>query len=100
MPTVTVADTSGLGLEYYVLDGIDYILGRAQDIAQERECGELPVVINFSSGILAGPRDGTHPLELAIERSDPTPIGANRRAATVRKQSSFPLARKVLTSSE
>ena len=34
LPTVTVADTSGLGLEYYVLDGIDYILGRAQDIAR------------------------------------------------------------------
>ena len=67
LPTVTVADTSGLGLEYYVLDGVDYILRRAQDIARERKCGELPVVINFSSGILAGPRDGTHPLELAID---------------------------------
>jgi hypothetical protein len=67
LPTVTVADTSGLGLEYYVLDGVDYILRRAQDIARERKCGELPVVINFSSGILAGPRDGTHPIELAID---------------------------------
>jgi hypothetical protein len=67
LPTVTVADTSGLGLEYYVLDGVDYILRRAQDIAEERGCGELPVVINFSSGILAGPRDGTQPIELAID---------------------------------
>jgi hypothetical protein len=67
LPTVTVADTSGLGLEYYVLDGVDYILRRARDIARQRECGELPVVINFSSGILAGPRDGTQPIELAID---------------------------------
>ena len=67
LPTVTVADTSGLGLEYYVLDGVDYILRRAHDIAEQRKCGELPVVINFSSGILAGPRDGTHPIELAID---------------------------------
>jgi hypothetical protein len=67
LPTVTVADTSGLGLEYYVLDGVDYILRKARDIAAEYECGELPVVINFSSGILAGPRDGTHPIELAID---------------------------------
>ncbi|WP_145963749.1 hypothetical protein [Bradyrhizobium algeriense] len=79
LPTVTVADTSGLGLEYYVLDGIDYILGRAHDIARERECGELPVVINFSSGILAGPRDGTQPIELAIDariegRAAPTDV--------------------------
>ena len=34
---------------------------------EERKCGELPVVINFSSGILAGPRDGTQPIELAID---------------------------------
>ncbi|WP_198031745.1 S8 family serine peptidase [Bradyrhizobium sp. Ec3.3] len=67
LPTVTVADTAGLGLEYYVLDGVDYILRKAQDIARQRRCGELPVVINFSSGILAGPRDGSHPIELAID---------------------------------
>jgi hypothetical protein len=67
LPTVTVAETSGIGLEYYVLDGVDYILRRAQDIARRLRCNELPVVINFSSGILAGPRDGTQPIERAID---------------------------------
>ncbi len=67
LPTVTVAETSGIGLEYYVLDGVDYILRRARDIARRLKCNELPVVINFSSGILAGPRDGTQPIELAID---------------------------------
>lgn len=67
LPTVTVADTSGIGLEYYVLDAVDYILRRAQDIARRLKCNELPVVINFSSGILAGPRDGTQPIELAMD---------------------------------
>lgn len=67
LPTVTVAETSGIGLEYYVLDGVDYILRRAQDIARRLKCNELPVVINFSSGILAGPRDGTQPIERAID---------------------------------
>ncbi len=67
LPTVTVADTSGIGLEYYVLDAVDYILRRAQDIARRLGCNELPVVINFSSGILAGPRDGTQPIELAMD---------------------------------
>jgi hypothetical protein len=98
LPTVTVADTSGLGLEYYVLDGVDYILRKAQDIARERGCGELPVVINFSSGILAGPRDGTHPLELAIDaringREAPTDVvlpSGNSRLSRLHARVSLP----------
>jgi len=98
LPTVTVADTSGLGLEYYVLDGVDYILRRAQDIARERKCGELPVVINFSSGILAGPRDGTHPIELAIDarikgRAAPTDVvlpSGNSRLSRLHAKISLP----------
>jgi hypothetical protein len=95
---VTVADTSGLGLEYYVLDGVDYILRRAQDIARQRKCGELPVVINFSSGILAGPRDGTHPIELAIDaridrRAAPTDVvlpSGNSRLSRLHAKISLP----------
>jgi hypothetical protein len=98
LPTVTVADTSGLGLEYYVLDGVDYILRRAQDIARERQCGELPVVINFSSGILAGPRDGTYPIELAIDarikgRAAPTDVvlpSGNSRLSRLHAKISLP----------
>src|SRR5262245_36543121 len=68
LPTITVADTSGLGLERYMLDGLHYILQRAEMIAQSRGCGPLPVVVNFSSGVLAGPHDGTHPIEVAIDQ--------------------------------
>jgi hypothetical protein len=77
LPTLTVADTSGLGLERYMLDGVNYILDRAGRIARSRGCGPLPVVINFSSGVLAGPHDGTHPIELAIDEI----IGRRRKIA-------------------
>jgi hypothetical protein len=98
LPTVTVADTSGIGLEYYVVDGIDYILRKAHDIAQQRGCGALPVVINFSSGILAGPRDGTHPIELAIDdrirrRAAPTDVvlpAGNSRLSRLHAKISVP----------
>jgi hypothetical protein len=68
LPTLTIADTSGLGLECYMLDGLHYILQRAKMIAASRGCGPLPVVVNFSSGVLAGPHDGTHPIERAIDQ--------------------------------
>jgi hypothetical protein len=67
LPTATVADTSGLGLQRYMLDAVSYILERAEAIQRDRQCGRLPVVINFSSGILAGPHDGTHPIETALD---------------------------------
>lgn len=68
LPTKTVADTSGLGLERYYLDGVRYILRRAREIADQHKVVQLPVVINFSSGIFAGPHDGKHPLEIEIEK--------------------------------
>jgi hypothetical protein len=69
LPTITVADTSGLGLERYMLDGLHYILDRADRIAVSRGCDPLPVVVNFSSGVLAGPHDGSHPIEAAIDET-------------------------------
>jgi hypothetical protein len=67
LPRATTADTSGISLDAYVLDGIRYILDRADAIARERQCGRLPVVINFSYGHVAGPHDGTLDLEAAID---------------------------------
>jgi hypothetical protein len=67
LPTITVGDTSGLGLERYMLDAVRYILDRAGKIQEDRGWKPLPVVINFSSGMLAGPHDGTHPIELAVD---------------------------------
>jgi hypothetical protein len=67
LPWRTTADTSGSRLDPFVLDGIWYILDRADRIALQRGCGPLPVVINFSYGLIAGPHDGTSALEAAID---------------------------------
>jgi hypothetical protein len=67
LPWRSTADTSGSRLDPFVLDGIRYILDRADRIAIQRGCGPLPVVINFSYGIIAGPHDGTSALEAAID---------------------------------
>ncbi len=67
LPSLASADTSGASLEPYVLHAIDYILDRADRIAQARGCGRLPVVINFSYGFIAGPHNGTSVIEAAID---------------------------------
>ena len=66
LPTATVADTSGIGLDKYLLDAIGYILTRADEIAKEK--GRFPVVINFSSGIRGGPHDGSSTFERILDR--------------------------------
>lgn len=68
LPWRTTADTSGSRFDPFVLDGVRYILDRADRIAKQRGSGPLPVVINFSYGIIAGPHDGTSPLEAAIDQ--------------------------------
>ena len=68
LPTEVTAETSGGTLECYLLEAIDYILRRADDIACERGTGPLPVVINFSYGHYAEPHDGTGVLEAAIDQ--------------------------------
>ena len=67
LPTAASEDTSGATLDDYGLDAIRYILERAEEIARTRKCRRLPVVINFSYGIVAGPHDGTSDLEVAID---------------------------------
>jgi hypothetical protein len=67
LPALASADTSGASLEPYVLHAIDYILDRADRIAAARNCGRLPVVINFSYGFVAGPHNGTSAIEAAID---------------------------------
>ena len=67
LPEATTADTSGENLDAYALDGIRYILDRADAIARQRDWASLPVVINFSFGNVAGPHDGTSDLEEAID---------------------------------
>ena len=67
LPTRTVADTSGLGLEKYMVDGVQYILDQAKKWAEEKDIPRPPVIINFSSNVFAGPHDGTLYIERAVK---------------------------------
>ncbi|MEE1656220.1 hypothetical protein VB618_08430 [Microvirga sp. CF3062] len=66
LPTATTADSSGASLAPYAVKALEYIRDRAQVIAGPGE--SLPVVVNFSYGLLAGPHDGTHVIELAFDK--------------------------------
>jgi hypothetical protein len=68
LPAMTTADTSGASLTPYAVDAMRYILKRADDIAQARGETRLPVVINFSYGLIAGPHDGTSEIEHLIDK--------------------------------
>lgn len=61
LQSALTADTSGANLEDKLLEGIQYILERADDLAGVGHT--LPVVINFSYGLIAGPHDGTTIIE-------------------------------------
>jgi hypothetical protein len=65
LQTETTRDTSGADLYPHVLLAVDHILQRADRMATP---GELPVVINFSYGLLASPHDGTSALERALNQ--------------------------------
>ena len=67
LPAATQEGTSGASLDTSVVDGIRYILDKADEIARRRGCGPLPVVINFSYGTVAGRHDGTSDAERAID---------------------------------
>ncbi|MBJ6125018.1 hypothetical protein [Microvirga splendida] len=66
LPTATTADSSGASLAPYAVKALEYIRDRAQAIAGRGR--SLPVVVNFSYGLLAGPHDGTHEIELAYDQ--------------------------------
>ncbi len=70
LPTATVADTSGIGLEKFMYDALLYICARADDLSNGGTSGDkkLPLVINFSSGMRGGPHDGGSAIESAIDR--------------------------------
>ena len=68
VPRSVTEDTSGYRLAAYVLDGLRYILDRADRLA--RACGPgvlCPVVVNLSYGNNAGPHNGSSTLERAID---------------------------------
>ncbi len=67
LPTDSTAATSGKKLEPYLSDAIQYILARADFIADQLGTGPIPVVINFSYGHHLGAHDGTFRSEAFIE---------------------------------
>ena len=58
VPEQMAQDTSGGAMGVHILDGIRYVLAKAQD---------APVVVNLSWGSLAGPHDGKSLLESAMD---------------------------------
>lgn len=64
LPVYATADTSGAHFGRYALDGLYYILGRAELLAPNPP----PVVVNISYGFVAGPHDGSSILEKAVDQ--------------------------------
>ena len=62
LPDTVTADTSGISMGSYVLQGLRQVMLWADQL------GDIKLVVNFSYGITAGPKDGTHYLEREIDR--------------------------------
>jgi hypothetical protein len=58
LPATSVWDTSGFGLDMFLLAAMHYIFDRAERIAAAYNRPEMPLVINLSYGISGGPHDG------------------------------------------
>lgn len=68
LPTVVTENTSGSDLTWSVLEGLSYIFDRARKLTGKGKKKKLPLIINFSYGVIAGPHDGTSELEMEIEK--------------------------------
>jgi hypothetical protein len=68
LPHWVTEETSGATLTPPVLDALNYVLQRADQIAAQENTAPLPIVVNLSYGTIAGPHDGTSPLESAIDQ--------------------------------
>jgi Subtilase family len=62
LPADVVADSSGASVASYVLQGVQQIISWADSYKPG-----IPLIINFSYGILAGPKDGSHQIERALK---------------------------------
>ena len=65
LPSVATIDTSGMTMGSYVIQAVRMIMDWTDMFAAARSA-HLPLVINFSYGVLAGPKDGTQYLEHAL----------------------------------
>ena len=74
LPRLVARETAGTLLGVYFLQGLEYILDRAKDLAPRGPDGRidrssgLPVFVNFSFGLTGGPRRGRHLLERGMAR--------------------------------
>lgn len=67
LPAATVQDTSGATLRPQIFHGLWYILWRADTLARQCNSAPLPLVVNISYGLIAGPHDGSDLLESAMD---------------------------------
>lgn len=70
LPSVATIDTSGVTMGSYVIQAVRMIMDWADQIqvAHPGDLKPVPLVINFSYGILAGPKDGTQHLEHTLAK--------------------------------
>lgn len=67
LPIATTAETSGGTLSKHIIDGLRYIIRRADEASESAGFGPPPIVVNISYGLIAGPHDGSSPLETAMD---------------------------------
>ena len=68
LPTFATSDTSGASFEPNVLDGVLYILDRADKLVADCQPAHLPIVINFSFGMYASAHRGSSLFEEALDK--------------------------------
>ncbi len=65
LPDSVTEDTSGMSMASYVLQALRQIMLWADTLDHG---SPVPLVVNFSYGLFAGPKDGSHALEREIDR--------------------------------
>ena len=82
LPTEVSQDTSGSSLGSYFVAALRQVMLWADDFVTD-EAVFTPLVINFSYGFTAGPKDGSDPLNLVIQRMIDGRNAAGRTTAMV-----------------
>lgn len=70
LPSPAVRDTSGRLLPFFIIAGLLYVMATTRELAKQLNKGNpprLPMVVNLSFGVLAGPKDGQSPIERVFE---------------------------------
>jgi hypothetical protein len=94
VPGRNLDDTSGLWLSAHALDGLRYIVDRADRVLGGAKQDANRIVVNLSYGFIAGPHDGTSIVESAMDqllelRSDVSVVIAAGNSYLTRCHASF-----------